>query len=419
MEKLKELGLFGGDVVTVDGTEAVRHYNNCLGAIDLEPTKLKKFTIDGLGWSPEIAREKGDHYYLCHTMANPFAIVVSPEQKGKPVYTPFHSFDRDLMRVVFKSSGRQISCLTADTGIFFEMDQRLSFYRDPRDLLMIDSVVARANSIGDIMDAARRQRELVSRFNQGDNWSNKDLRREILESSNIHGDLRTKPVIIEDIPFNNVRSFHARAFGGVYVFRDEFGEKPPLLILEGDDKEDVCGDEVVHIKNHSKILEKLIELGFLKCDFGSFDQLALTRIKDVMLSEAIFAHNPDENVGSLLNPAKRKSYVRQLNGSLPEEFHEMEKLIIRLERKEPISVDKLPQGLFNLLLRPLPSCRDENPLLFELLMKLIVNLQPMPPEVVYGYDKNLFFDRYTQWTEAKRQWAIGWIRENRVKKNHQ
>ena len=61
-----------------------KRYNECLTDIGIEPTKLKKFHIDGWGWSPEVAKEKDDRFYLSHGIANPFAIIVSPEQKRLP-----------------------------------------------------------------------------------------------------------------------------------------------------------------------------------------------------------------------------------------------------------------------------------------------------------------------------------------------
>ena len=93
MEKLKAAGLFGGALVSVSGSLITR-YNGCLAMLGVTPTKLERFTIDGMGWSPEVAEEKGENYYLNIGEANSNAIIITPEQKDKPVHMPFHSFDQ-------------------------------------------------------------------------------------------------------------------------------------------------------------------------------------------------------------------------------------------------------------------------------------------------------------------------------------
>ena len=102
MEKLKEAGLYGGALVPLSGAVAKR-YNKCLAMLGVSPTSLNRFSVDAMGWSPEIAEEKKDNYYLNIGEANANAIIISPSQKDMPVHMPSHSFDRDLMNAVFRS----------------------------------------------------------------------------------------------------------------------------------------------------------------------------------------------------------------------------------------------------------------------------------------------------------------------------
>ena len=76
MKKLREAGLFGGALVTLSGSLAKR-YNACLAMLGVTPTKLKTFSIDGMGWSPEVAVEKKENYYLNTGEANVNAIIIS------------------------------------------------------------------------------------------------------------------------------------------------------------------------------------------------------------------------------------------------------------------------------------------------------------------------------------------------------
>ena len=124
MKKLREAGLFGGALVTLSGSLAKR-YNACLAMLGVTPTKLKTFSIDGMGWSPEVAVEKKENYYLNTGEANVNAIIISPDQKGKPAHMPSHSFDRDVMEAVFAAYGSEIRDITKDSALVLHLDQHL------------------------------------------------------------------------------------------------------------------------------------------------------------------------------------------------------------------------------------------------------------------------------------------------------
>ncbi|MGB1308726.1 MAG: DUF6638 family protein, partial [Oceanihabitans sp.] len=91
MQKLKAANLYHNELISVSG-KLVERYNKCLLKLGFEKTKLTSFSIDGIGWSPEIAEEKNNVRYLNHGDANPHGIIITPLQKGKPVFMPFHDF---------------------------------------------------------------------------------------------------------------------------------------------------------------------------------------------------------------------------------------------------------------------------------------------------------------------------------------
>ena len=110
MDKLKQANLYRSELIPVSG-KLVERYNKCLKTLGFSETKLKSFSIDGVGWSPEVAEEKKNVQYLNHGDANPHGIIISPLQKGKPVYLPFHSFDREMMQHVFRTHGEKLMIL--------------------------------------------------------------------------------------------------------------------------------------------------------------------------------------------------------------------------------------------------------------------------------------------------------------------
>ncbi len=415
MMDLIKAGLFGANLIRIDSPELVRRYNQCLLKIGKEPTKLQSFQIDGIGWSPEIAEEKKDTSYLSYSEANPCGIILTPDQKGRAIQFPFHSFDRNLMRVFFKAFNRQIACLTSMTALYIELDERLSLYRDPRDLLMIDLVIVKTNTVDGIISAAREQRELVSRFTFGENWSDPNLRKQIIDSGNTFGDLRSRPVIIEDLPISEIRSFYARVFGGVYVFRDDHGKESPVLILE-DGKTNYVGDDILRISDREKILKLLLARGLVEFSLEPNDSIWLEGILDSMMADLVFATYPRKDV-QITEDASWNGFIAEFRKSLPNEYFEIERLKVRLESGESIGADSrnAPSAVSkNLLLRPKKKFEKEDPLLYDLLMQLLVSLHQSSPQYLYAFNKPLFFERYAKWPKGKKHWAIGRILANNV-----
>ncbi|MCI5108723.1 MAG: hypothetical protein MRY49_02650, partial [Candidatus Pacebacteria bacterium] len=158
MKRLIESGLHGNGLIPLETPLLLRRYNDCLKAIGQEPTRLRKIHIDGMGWSPEVAAEKDEVYYLANGEANPYAIIITPDQKGMPIHYPHHSFDRDLIRAIFKVAGKQVSDLTSQTGLWVELDQQFDIYTSPDDLATIDVIIVRVNAVDDLMDVARTQK---------------------------------------------------------------------------------------------------------------------------------------------------------------------------------------------------------------------------------------------------------------------
>ncbi|GAL67321.1 hypothetical protein JCM19301_2673 [Jejuia pallidilutea] len=139
MNKLKQANLYRSELIPVSG-KLVERYNKCLVKLGFTKTKLKTFHIDGIGWSPEIAEEKEETNYLNNGEANPHGIIISPLQKGKPVYLPFHTFDRDMMKYVFKIHGVKIKDITRDSAICLDFDQKIDAFYEPLDVLKYNKI---------------------------------------------------------------------------------------------------------------------------------------------------------------------------------------------------------------------------------------------------------------------------------------
>ncbi|MEM7393424.1 MAG: DUF6638 family protein, partial [Verrucomicrobiota bacterium] len=244
-------------LVAVDTPKLVKRYNECLTEMGIGPTKLKTFRVDGMGWSPEIAAEKNRPDYLSAGVANPMAILVSPDQCRKPVCFPFHSFDEQLMNRYTSKFRDQVADITVNRGIGIDIDQDLIRYESPRDLLLVDYIVVRSHA-GHLEDIADYQAALVKRMLEDDlAWFDRDFRVQLLESAKQHGDLRFRNLSIPDLCYHAFRSYYTRAFGGVFVLRDARGRHD--LLVTQDPAHVREGAPGVYSVDDPDLLDRLVE----------------------------------------------------------------------------------------------------------------------------------------------------------------
>ena len=164
MKKLKEANLYLSELIPVSG-KLVERYNQCLEKLGIKPTKLTEFSIDGIGWSPEIAQEKKEMNYLSNGEANQHAVIITPLQSGKPVYVPFHTFDREMMKDVFRTHGRKISDITRDCAICVDFDQGIDAFIEPLDVMKYKSVDITFRLINNLDKKQKEQLQLIDKFN--------------------------------------------------------------------------------------------------------------------------------------------------------------------------------------------------------------------------------------------------------------
>ncbi|QTA88944.1 Uncharacterized protein dnm_049910 [Desulfonema magnum] len=409
MKTLRQEGLFGEGLVSINTPLLVNRYNACLEDIGIEPTRLRFFSIDGIGWSPEVAAEKRDNFYLSHGGANQFAIILTPKQYKKPVYFPFYSFTRNLMKKIFDEYMRQIVDITGQTAIWLDIDQELSHYLNPLDLLMVDSIVVHVFTVNDIIQAAEKQRELTRRFMSTDDWFDSELRGQIIESAKAHGDLRFRSVVIPDIPFNDTRCFYTMAFDGIYLFRDVLQHEKSMLILENEELIKEFGEDMggIFSVSASVLPTRLIFEGLARFDMRYYHKNpdALDIKRECMFVDILSEHYPELRYDKL-NMGQKKKFVRQLKHYLPKEFFELERLARQI-RSGQVPRENLSYKMIKILMYPNPDL----PLsVQDVLWQLITETEPLDIVSLYTYNKSRFFSLYEEWPRTKRNWAVELLR---------
>lgn len=410
MNKLKQANLYRSELMPVSG-KLVERYNKCLQTLGFAKTNLKSFSIDGVGWSPEIAEEKKNVHYLNHGDANPHGVIISPLQKGKPVYLPFHSFDREMMQHIFRTHGRKINDITRDSAICIDFDQDIDVFYEPLDVLKYNDVSITFRLIDDLEGKQKEQLKLVDKFNRENNFIDEQLHLAILDSAKAYGDLRSRDLSLHSLHFST-KSFFTRAYGGVYVLRDFI---KPIVVFENKDTykeaiKDTIHDVLIYHISQPELMVKLKDHLIIDCDL---EQMVSTsnydRIKKFELYKVL--DNPEHPIRDILNDKVLfKRYLNKIDVESRKRVMGVELYLERLARSNAYKIeDMVDQQIYFSLHQPHSSLM---PYQRDLVHKLLINIAPKDVLFLYWYDKEQFYNNYETWDDSFRDWVIECISNN-------
>ena len=410
MQKLKQANLYRSELIPVSG-KLVERYNKCLITLGFTETKLKSFSIDGVGWSPEIAQEKNNVQYLNHGDANPHGIIISPLQKGKPVYLPFHSFDREMMQHVFRTHGRKINDITRDSAICIDFDQNIDVFYEPLDILKYDEISITFRLIDNLTEVQKEQFYLIEKFKNGNNFIDEDIHNQLLDSAKTFGDLRHRDLNLHPLHFTT-GSFFTRAFGGIYLLRDFI---KPIIIFE-DDKaykeaiKDTVHEVLIYHISQPELIDKLKDHLIIECDLESIVKTPnYDRIKKFELAQTL--KDAQHSIKDILNDKVLfKSYLNKIDIESRKKVMSVELYLEKLERSNTYKLeDIVDQSLYFALHQPHSSLSAEHR---DLIHKLLINIAPKDVLFLYWYDKEQFYKSYETWEDSFKDWVIGRISNN-------
>ncbi|TDU39916.1 hypothetical protein BXY82_1954 [Gelidibacter sediminis] len=410
MEKLKAAQLYRNELIPISG-KLVERYNQCLKMLGFRETKLTNFSIDGIGWSPEIAEEKQKIHYLNNGEANPNAIIITPLQKGKPVYVPFHTFDREMMQHVFRTHGDKINDITRDCAICVHFDQHIDAFYEPLDVLKYGDISITFKLINNLDKVQKQQFELIDKFKQGHNFIDEDLHQQLLESAQTYGDLRHRNLELPEL-YYTTDSFYTKAFGGVFVLRDFIS---PIVVFQ-DEKwhkeaiKDTTYDVLIYHISQPELMDKLRDHLIVGYDLdAAIKTPRYNRIKKFMFAQYL-KDTPHPIQDILDDNVLFKGYLNKLN---IEDRKKVMSVELYLEKIEISNQHKLADivdvELFEALNEPHSSLNVKHQ---DLIWKLLVNIAPLDVLFLYWYDKELFYKNYETWNDSLKDWVIMTIRNN-------
>ncbi len=413
MEKLVTAGLHSGELVHVSGS-LVKRYNKCLALLGVAPTALTTFSVDGIGWSAEIAAEKEENYYLNIGDANSNGIIVSPDQFKKAVYMPFHSFDKDLMFAVFTAYKSEIKDITKDSAICLHIDQDIDSYYETFDLLKFDTIKVHFTIIGNLDKRKKEQEALIAEYYKGNNFFNRELHKKILSSAKKYGDLRNRTLSLEPVSLT-VSSFYTRAYGGVFVLRDFIKDMLVFEELEAFNKSisNTTHDVMMFHVGHEELQQILRDHLIAECQLKSVVNTdRYERIKMHLFVSLL--KDQKHPIGDILeNPMLYKRYFNSLSETEQKLVNGVEIYNEKIALSNEYKRKDLINNLFYVALhKPHSSLEDEHR---DLIWKLLVKMNPSDPVFTFWFDKEQFYDAYESWEESYQQWVIDQILKHRNK----
>src|SRR5262245_60013331 len=132
-----------GPLFPVKGYLAER-YALALQHIAKLDSPLKEFSVDRMGWSPQLAATLGDDYLGGDALR--YAIILSPDQSAAPPVRRRFSYEAVLIEDVYLGERATLLSLVESEPVIVEMDNGMTFCRVAADLLGINAVVANVDT---------------------------------------------------------------------------------------------------------------------------------------------------------------------------------------------------------------------------------------------------------------------------------
>jgi hypothetical protein len=287
--------------------EHVEFYNRCLQKISGRTTRHSSFEVDKRGFSPQLGAELGENY-LQKDPSHRYMIIISPEQQTAPLLREEFSVDKDVIDFFYANCAPALTLATRVDGMYVELCDGLGGASNLEELLRIRKLTLEAHTPSGFLTKARKLQDLVAQLQANSELlieNDSAVVKEIQTLVNEVGDVRgcnlggTRQTV-------EICSFAARAFGGMYVFRDlhnrivktrrpasgdgsASGQIPAenatvseTVVVYADETQmpaDTDQIRFIPLASTGKILEFLASSGFIRFDRGLIEP-RLRRIED-------------------------------------------------------------------------------------------------------------------------------------------
>jgi len=404
MNRLIANGLMFGNLITVDSPALVERYNRALKALTGKTTALTDFHIDLSGYSPEVGDELGDHLYLNPNGCNRQFILLTTEQKTAPLLNAKFSTSRGILTRFIEENEAALFALTARDAVAGELENTVFDLTAPKRLFDIRRVTVVADTTGNHIAEGRKLAALIDRFRkEEDAWYDDALIGEMIALAERAGDVTKTPVSLKSTTFEQ-GNFWTAHFGGVYLFRDV---DHPALISVG--PKAALGPlpvkYVFDLQDRNQIAQFLELNGLVEpiVNARGVDAGAILRQKmDFILVDAAARLGIDAGTASR---RELRQVANSLGARLPDEFQGLAALLRWVETGGPWPriTSAHPAYFYTLKAR---ATKDR-----DLVNMLLSELAPLDVRQMFICHKELFYDTYRRWPEAKKAYVADFLAE--------
>jgi len=220
MKRLIENQMIFGNLLTVDEPHLIERYNKALTGFGLKPVKLKSFSIDMTGFSPEVADVLDDQEYLDPNGINRRFIILTPEQAELPVVHTQFSNTEELMVNFFDNNRREIFAITIKDVLFGEIEDSVLTVDNLEDLLSIEQVEFKLSTSSDLLATTAKLQVMIEKLlKDPDAWQDNAMLEAMVDAAKVTGDIRTNELMPKQVVYRH-NAFWTAHFGGVYIFND-------------------------------------------------------------------------------------------------------------------------------------------------------------------------------------------------------
>lgn len=406
MERLIENALIYGSMVQIDQPHLVERYNQALSAFGLANTKRNAFSVDAMGFSPEIADDLKNDQYLDPLGINRRFIIVSPEQADMPVVNTSFSSTPDLMRAFYVENSEAIRNLTLKDVVYGEIEDASYRVDNLDDVLSIKRVKFKLHTHNGLLKKSQQLTGLIEAFEaDGDAWQDDQLLGDIVDLARACGDIRYNQIAPQHTQFD-AKSFWTRHFDGIYVFHDD----DDRVVVIGDPKQVRAKearrpqDRFIAMTNHKAVLDYLTgtgraetlnlgwfgQSGIMDIRFGIFCRLQMS-LQDAKLDPSAIT---DVEIGNWvhknLSKLKKSKVFRQL--------HELHRIVLNGNQPDTADFDA------EMMLMSVRANPDHDDAL--LVNRFLSEFVPYDFLTRFIVNKEAFYRDYETFSDAHREYAV-------------
>jgi hypothetical protein len=404
MMRLVKAGLMFGNLYEVSSPAMVERYNRALDYLIGKRTALTEFHVDIAGFSPEVADELGDQFYLNPHGANQMFILLSTDQKSAPLLGSQFSTSRSILRRYLDENGAQLFGLTAREAVAGELLNSVFKIDEPADLLDINQIEVTADTSQSHVAEAETLTTHIDRFlTEDDAWWDDVLIAEMIERAKRTGNIQRNPVMLHSKVYEQGNYFTTH-LGGVYVFRD--AATPTVIAREKIDGLDALNiEQVLTLDDREAISDWLYKEGLtqLVVQRPNQDSALVIRQKMDFIIASVAAEQGHDLDG--LSRQNMRQLERRYANDLPEEFiglMEVWRWASMGGRVPKIGPDH--PAYFYALRGSRHADRD-------LVNMLLTDLSRLDFRQLFICHKPLFYEAYRGWSDSKKDFVVRFLEQ--------